>query len=427
MRRVLGIRALGLLFIGLLVLGVWLVNAVFTQKFLSFDHVKVDTDTIGLQLPARADVKVRGVIVGEVLKAVSGPNGAVLTLGIKPNKIHAIPADVTASILPKTLFGEKYVELEIPSTDTGAASEPRLQKGDTITQTKLPIEVERVLDDIYPLLRTVQPAELNYTLNAIADALDGRGQEIGENIDTLNSYLKRINPQVPALVNDIKLLDKVSGTYAAVTPQIAATLRNTVKTGNTLVSRQAKLHAFFTDTAAFSDTAKSFLDTNGQNIVRLGQLSAPQVDLLDQYSSEFPCLLNGLTSQADELSSTFRGFVFHIDLITLPRQPRGYGPKDHQVYGADNAASCAGLPHPPIPYKSIPNFNDGVNNLGRGDGQRVAPNVDGSSSNAAGTASQQAFFDAITGPVMGVPASQVPDLTTLLFGPLAAGTEVSVR
>jgi phospholipid/cholesterol/gamma-HCH transport system substrate-binding protein len=29
--------------------------------------------------------------------------------------------------------------------------------------------------------------------------------------------------------------------------------------------------------------------------------------------------------------------------------------------------------------------------------------------------------------VLGVPADKVPDLTTLLFAPLAAGTEVSVR
>ena len=62
MSKILGNRLLGVLFIGLLLLGVWLVNAVFTQKFVSFDKVMLNTDTIGLQLPARADVKVRGVI-----------------------------------------------------------------------------------------------------------------------------------------------------------------------------------------------------------------------------------------------------------------------------------------------------------------------------------------------------------------------------
>ena len=430
MRKVLGNRLLGVLFIGILLLGVWAVNAVFTQKFLHFDKVELNTDTIGLQLPARADVKVRGVIVGQVMEARSGADGAVLTLGIKPNKINQIPDNVTASILPKTLFGEKYVELVIPQDTPSDA--PKLKKGDRITQTALPIEVEKVLNDIYPLLRAVQPAELNYTLNALAGALEGRGEAIGENIETLNSYLKRFNPQVPALVEDLRLLAKVSGTYADVAPQIAATLRNTVKTGNTLLSRQQKLNAFFKDVSAFSNTAKTFLDTNGDNIVELGKLSAPQTQLLNRYSAEFPCLLRGLVDQAPLLANTFRGFVFHIDVITLPRQPRGYGPADVPVLGADNGPACLGLPNAKVPFTGAPNLADGVNDpgekgLGRGDAQRTAPQVDASLTSAAAGEGQKAFFNSLTAPVLGMPADQVPDLTTLLFGPLATGTEVSVR
>jgi phospholipid/cholesterol/gamma-HCH transport system substrate-binding protein len=422
-RKILSDRLLGVVFIGLLILGVWLINAVFTQKFVAFDKVTLDTDTIGLQLPTRADVKVRGVIVGQVLKAESEANGAVLTLGIKPDKIGEIPENVTASILPKTLFGEKYVELVVPAD----ASKSALAKGDRITQTQLPIEVEKVLNDIYPLLRAVQPAELNYTLNALATALEGRGEAIGENIETLDSYLKRLNPQIPALVEDLRLLSKVSGTYADVAPQIAETLRNTVKTGNTLLSREVKLHAFLSDVAAFSDTTKAFLDTNGSNIVRLGQLSEPQLQLLNRYSPEFPCLLRGLVDQAPNLASTFRGFVFHIDLITLPRQPRGYTKDDVPVLGADNGPACVGLPTPQIPLKNVPNLNDGVDGLKRGDAQRTAPQVDASLTGAAAGEGQKAFFNSLTAPVLGVPADEVPDLTTLLFGPLATGTEVSVR
>ena len=100
---------------------------------------------------------------------------------------------MTAAILPKTLFGEKYVELNIPEDPSSTS----LKTGDQIDQTKLPIEVEKVLNDLYPLLRTVQPAELNYTLNALADALEGRGNKIGESLDTLDGYLKRMNPQMP--------------------------------------------------------------------------------------------------------------------------------------------------------------------------------------------------------------------------------------
>ena len=49
-----------------------------------------------------------------------------------------------------------------------------------ISESRVAIEVERVLSDLYPLLRTVQPAQLNYTLTALADALEGRGDKLGQ-------------------------------------------------------------------------------------------------------------------------------------------------------------------------------------------------------------------------------------------------------
>ncbi len=421
-------RILGVVFIGLLALSVWLVSAVFTQKFTAFDPVTLTTSTAGMNLPSRADVKVRGAIVGQVNKAESDGKGATLTLGINPDKIKSIPANVTAALVPKTLFGEKYVDLTIPADPSSRS----LQSGDTIEQTELPVEVERVLNDLYPLLRTVQPAELSYTLNALADALEGRGEKLGESMVTLNSYLKRFNPQVPALIDDLKLLATVTGTYADVMPALAATLRNTVKTGHTLVSKEQKLNAFLTDLTAFSNTTKAFLDENGDNIIRLGQLSEPILALLRRYSSEFPCLLEGLVRQAPRLGETFRDFVFHINLKVLPHQPRGYNGADRQVYGADNGPNCGGLPNPPIPYPSFPDVNDGVNDASLGKNGRTPPGFTGSQQRTglkvgvAGTSSQNALLNSLTAPLLDVPVDELSDVAALLYGPVMAGTEVSV-
>ncbi len=426
-------RALGVVFVGLLVLGVWAVNGVFTQKFTPFDTVTLQTDTAGLNLPAKADVKVRGVIVGQVNKAESEGKGATLTLGIKPDEIDSIPKNVSAALLPKTLFGEKYVDLTIPADPSSKS----LAAGDKITQTKLPIEVERVLNDLYPLLRTVQPAELNYTLNALATALEGRGKKIGDSLATLDGYLKQTNPQIPALIDDIKLLSTVTDTYADVVPALAATLRNTVKTGHTLVSKEQKLNAFLTDLTAFSNTTKTFLDQNGDNIIRLGQLSEPILALLQRYSGTFPCLLDGIVRQAPQLAQTFRGFIFHINLKVLPAQPRGYTAADHQVYGADNAPNCAGLPTPPIPYypsRSLPDLNDGVNDqsLGKNASPRAATGFAESarpllSTSVSGTAAQKALVNSLTAPMLGESVDDMSDVGALLFTPALAGTEVSVQ
>ena len=183
-------------------------------------------------------------------------DGAELTLGIYPGQTDTIPADVTGSIVPKTLFGEKYVSL-IPTTD--GSSEP-IEAGATIDRTQVATEVEEVLSDLYPLLRTVQPAELNMTLNAIATALEGRGDQLGENLETVDSYLKRLNPQIPALVEDLRLTAQVSDIYADVLPEVGTILQDTVTTTGTLEDREVQLNALFTNVSNFSVSARTFLD-----------------------------------------------------------------------------------------------------------------------------------------------------------------------
>jgi phospholipid/cholesterol/gamma-HCH transport system substrate-binding protein len=415
----------GVVFLCLLLGGVYLTYGIFSKKFTAYDEVKLQTSTIGLQLPSRADVKIRGVIVGEVLKFDTNAEGATLTLGLYPDQIDTIPADVTGSIVPKTLFGEKYVALVVPQD---APSDGHIEAGDTIERTQVSVEVEKVLSDLYPLLRTVQPAAINQTLNAFATALEGRGDELGENIEVVNSYLKRINPQIPQLVDDLRLTSQVSDTYAAVMPEIANILDDTVKTTGTLEDREVKLHALFQDVASFSDTAKSFLDDNGDNLIRLSNVSQEQLRVFAKYAPEFSCLTRGIVNAGKLQAEAFRGFTLHIVLETLPNQPRPYGPQDQPHFGETRGPNCLHLPNPPWnqsnPVRHQPNFNDGVDEpTGKGT-SRVVPNQ---YFRTASTAQETDLLQSLLGPVLGVSPDDVPDLGLLLVGPMARGAEVSLR
>lgn len=75
-------RALGVTFLGLILLALYGVYGAFTQKFTHFDEVTLQTDTIGLQLPDRADVKIRGVLIGQVLGTSATAQGAEVRIGI---------------------------------------------------------------------------------------------------------------------------------------------------------------------------------------------------------------------------------------------------------------------------------------------------------------------------------------------------------
>jgi phospholipid/cholesterol/gamma-HCH transport system substrate-binding protein len=429
---VIGRKALGVAFLCLVVLSGWLTYAVFTQKFVDIVPVALQTSNIGLQMEPLADVKIRGVIVGEVRDMHATSNGALLDLAIDPAEVDTIPANVTAVILPKTLFGEKYVSLQVPENPS---SDP-LSAGDVITRSHLAIEVEKVLSDLYPLLTAVRPADLSATLNAMATALDGRGARLGDNLVRLDGYLQKLNPQVPGMVEDLRLLTTVSDTYADVMPELGRLLRNQVTTGNTLVEKEQELRALFNDVAGFSDTARDFLEVNDDNIIRLGEVSVPTLALLERYSPEYPCLLEGIVGAIPKQAQAVRGYVLHINLETIPFQPTGYTPRDDPKYGAHYGPSCATLPTPPYSQANpapMPPFagresDDGI--AGSHGKYRTQPGFGSAAtvtSGWAGTQAEQEVVDSIAAPVLDVPADRVPDVATLLFGPMARGNEVSVR
>ena len=432
------IRALGVVFLCLLLLAVWLTYAVFTKKFVDVVPVTLHTSRIGLQLPMLADVKLRGVLVGEVRDMHADADGATLELALDPSMVDSIPTNVSAAILPKTLFGQKYVALQLPQD----ASAETLSADDVIENTDEPIEVERVLSDLYPLLRAVRPADLSMTLNAVATALEGRGERLGDNLVRLDGYLKKLNPQVPGIVENLRLLTTVSDTYADVMPELGRLLRNQVVTGNTVVEKEDELRALFTDVAGFSNTTRDFLEVNEDNIIRLGEVSVPTLSLLEQYAPEYPCLLDGIVNWIPKAEESYRDYTLHINLETIPFQPTGYGPADEPEYGADYGPTCATLPSPPYSQQDPapqPDFfaqqesDDGIaGSHGKyrpapGFGHAAQPLQPAATSGWAGTAAEQRVVNALAAPVLDVPAREVPDVTTLLLGPIARGNEVSVR
>ena len=304
--------------------------------------VSLTTTNIGLQLPAFADVKLRGIIVGEVREITTEGDGAVMTLAIKPEMTELIPANTSARILPKTLFGEKYVALQVPEDPQGS-----IKAGDKITESRVAIEVEKVLADLYPLLRTVQPEQLNYTLTAMATALEGRGEQLGNNLVVLDDYLERMNPKIPLLIDDLNKLATVSDAYTEAVPDLANLLRNSVTTGNTFLEKEAKVTALFTDVASFSSTSKDFLEKNGENIIRLSKQGQRQLPLFAKYAPEYPCLLKGMVNWTPNMEQAYRGYTLHIQLETLPNHPTGYRADEKPRFGARNGPHCERLPNPP--------------------------------------------------------------------------------
>src|SRR6476661_6071391 len=290
-----GNHAYGVGFIAVVALLVGLSVAMFQKKFTDVVMVNLLTDRVGSQLQTSSDVKLRGLIVGEVRRVETTGRGARLVLALDPSMVGLIPANVSARLLPKTLFGERYVDLVSPQAGSPAR---HLQNGDTIEQdrTRVAIELEKVFDDLLPLLRTVRPEKLSVTLNALASALEGRGTRLGQNLVLVDDYFKALNPKMPVIKADISGLADLASTYAVAAPDLVRAATNLITTNTTIVTRKDQLAGFLAGTAGFANTTADFLGANGDRIIQVGRVQRPTVELFATYAPEYPCMAAGLTN-----------------------------------------------------------------------------------------------------------------------------------
>ena len=411
-----------LVVIGLLVA---LTVALYQKAFTPVVRVTLQADRVGNQLTAPADVKLRGLIVGEVRAVSSHGNGATITLALDPDKVALIPKNVEVQLLPKTLFGEKFVDLVLPA----APSADHLRAGDVIRQdhSTTALETERVLNDFLPLLQSLKPAELSLALNGVSSALRGRGERIGANFVRVDDYFRQFNPELPALQTDFRGLADVTTSYSKAAPDLLRFVDNSAVIGRNLVQEKTQLAAFLASTVTFSDTFDRFLTANSERLITLASASRPSLGVYARYAPEYPCIARGLTAWEPRVERSFGGGQpgLHITL-EVTKDNGNYSPGEEPKFREDRGPQCYGLPRPTVPAPDI-NYNDGYR-----DGQpgTVNPPPGGAAANPAAylapTETQRQILDAVVAPVLGVPYDGVPDIAELLFGPMARGATVGL-
>jgi len=179
-------------------------------------------------------------------------------------------------------------------------------------------------------------------------------------------------------------------------------------------------------------------------VIRLGEVSRPVLDLLERYSPEYPCFLKVMTDTAPILNDTFRDGRLNINLELITNQPTPYEPNELPAYKDHRGPTCVGknYSHPgakpgpytqenPAPYIT---GEDGV--IGdHNKNERFPLNLQlnrampgfAMDTQGVGTPAEQKVIDSVVGPEMGVAPSDVPDLTTLMVGPLLRGGQVNLR
>ncbi len=407
---------------------VWLSIAIYNKDFARVTMVTVKADRAGLQLAKFGDVRVNGALVGQVREVNQDGEQAEIKIALDPSAAEKIPSNVSVEILPTTLFGQKFVSLVRPETPSG---EP-LEDGAVIPADRVEtnVELSKVLSDLFPLLRAVQPADLNATLNALATALEGRGEQLGETADDLGQYLDAIDDELPTLREDLVELAEVADAYDVAAPDLLDVLDNVTVTSKTIVEKRQELDVFFSDLGGLADTSTRILRDNEQNLVRVGQVTEPVLSLLADYSPEFPCLLKGAANYAPILSRTFEGDWVKQYIEFFNPQWRVFDERDKPVYGeVGHGPWCAGLPKFTVPGKhySFDQGSDLDENLPRSPVPNFGvfpPDWLNLTSGYAGTDTEKQIVNAMLSSDSGKAATDYGSLGSLLYGPVVREGEV---
>ena len=134
-----------------------------------------------------SDVRISGVKVGKVTSIGTDSSGAVLvTMGLDPGM--QVRSDSRAVIRPKSLLGEKFVEL----VRKPGSTQPMLQSGGTIPKSNTGAAVE--IDDVLNNMDAPTRAAFSETLRELGVALDGQAGNVNESIPEIDRMTANFRP-----------------------------------------------------------------------------------------------------------------------------------------------------------------------------------------------------------------------------------------
>ncbi|GED99742.1 ABC transporter substrate-binding protein [Gordonia spumicola] len=411
----------------------------FQGTFDKYTTVTFETTNAGNALAKNADVKARGVVVGTVRSIEVQPGGkARVELGLDPDKVKDLPVGTTGRVLPKTLFGERFVSLTVPVNGTGSLSEGSVIQTDPRGSAA---EVEDLFDALMPVLKAIPPQDLNQTLTAISQAIGGKGKQLGSTIDRLNTIFKRVNANMDDLQGTLRGLASFSQTYSQALPDVIDALDSLRVTGNTLVERKSDFVSLISTLSVASTDTTKFLRKNRRDLLDLAIDSEPFLRALANQSPTFGCMFHNFSTLMPKIGPIVGkgtdnpGVRVNLQFVN----PRGrYLPNQDEprMLWTNPPARCYepasnGRPFPQYPGGGIPDGSYQVPS--RNAGPTTWPDLP--QPQFSGTPSGTVYDDPdyvkqmqiVYGASSGVEPADVPTWVTYIGGGSVHGTQVAIK
>jgi phospholipid/cholesterol/gamma-HCH transport system substrate-binding protein len=306
----------GLILTVIFILALVLVYALFRGTFLDREQLTMVSSRAGLSMDPGAKVTYNGVEIGRVGKVeefrVGDEQKAKILLDVNKDYLHLIPRNVNADITATTVFGNKYISFTSPKNPTPQ----RISSKDTIDASSVTTEFNTLFETVVEVSSQVDPVKLNQTLSATAEALNGLGDRFGQSIIHGNEILADVNPQMPQIRQDNKLLADLGETYANAAPDLFDGLQNAVTTARTLNEQQGNIDQALMAAVGFGNTGADIFERSGPYLVRGTADLVPTSELLDTYSPALFCTIRNFHDVQPKVAASLGGNGYSLRTLS---------------------------------------------------------------------------------------------------------------
>lgn len=303
--------------------------------------VTVRVTTLGDSLGIGSSVKYRGLRIGRIVKVAQrrGADGAyAVTAVLDPSEASNVPASVKARVLPGSIFGAEYVDLESSSAVSGGS----VRNGDVIAAdtSAEAVRVMSTLDSAQRILAAIDPSTLEESLSQLAGALDGKGASLHRFIAQASDLLKRSRSHEPALYADLNLLSTNLATTADLEPILAQALRAGLPTAAVISQNAQQLDASLTAGTDLTGNLAMFASQHGQSLANFLAAVDPTYGAFVNGISPFTRILQDAPAVLNNGAHAIRDHAIQMNAYFKADVRNPYTAADCPHYGALRGLNC---------------------------------------------------------------------------------------
>lgn len=298
-------------------------------------------DTAGGSLIEGADVKYGGVIVGRVRElrhVANGSHGVEVEVALPGEHAQSLPGNVTARVLPASVFGTSFVDLVAVGAPLG-----ELRAGQRIEQDRgrETLELQHILDNLDRVIVALGPAELAGALDGLAGALDGNGERLGDLLENVADYLARLNPEMGLVRENLALLASNLESFERYAPDLFTATEDLLVAARTISSQEEQFAAL---ARQGTDTVRGTNQLLVENRDALAEALVQTAVVVNVLFSDRERLTSGLLGTFD-LAARFgsamaEGPYLRIDGELVREQGPAYGPHDCPAFDGRRGRGC---------------------------------------------------------------------------------------